>query len=515
MEINVIDIGSSLIKIITLEKEPQAKPKLTKVVILDTGEIPRKTAFLELRNAMTDNDMLTAEKNIFLVGKELATSVVPIDNSVDQKEIKKLLKQLKEDTIATKPDEKQPSALTKLLSSAKKQAEKIYVIEQESRPTDHKLFPLKAMIPVETLEEYMKFIKLLNLRGPVLTDYSFYSKLYHNDYTVLDYGARGTTAYKVSDRKLIDIIEISAGMTSFFQKLDIKDEACYNFNNLAIADLPSDLKDSYHNVVQIHNTNVPQGSVYATGGGAITPTLTDTNNRKIYSFTSKLQGDLQNKYLPEPILRYTESMILAGVAVANECPIYNLLGNSKEVEIPALNALTSHRPKIVAALIVSTALLFTSSLTLGTIRGVYNSGVYQSSSITEAIASLPSVLTSMYKVEKDAVKDFSVEIDELSTLYDEASDKLMAIDDLSKLQYQGTSFNDILEKTNTLTEANLVSIQRLTESSLTYTFRGNIGDIPKVEAILKPHYKSVEYKVNHIDDLNSFSVINFEFTVNE
>lgn len=537
IKINIIDKGTELLKVTTLiaDSGGSSKVHLAGLFMLDIKDMSNKTVMIELKKLLEDNALLDADKNIFKLNKEVAVAVNMIENSVDQKDIKAELLKLKyqeelleEERLANinakgkKPKKRRetpPSEFEMLLKTLfkpdKQNSDSIsFVIQQDAEPTDHNLYPIRSTVQRETIQMYSKFVSLLNLKGAMLVDDSYLSKLYNFDYSVVDFGSSEIMEFICKSGKLIEIKNVASGMTSLFKSMSMSGEECYTFDSTVFASLSPDMKVKLEESLRIQSTGISRGLVYTTGGGNNFLMLKESRDRQLYTLEDKVRSVVSNKVIPEPIINYVGTSILLGHMAANNVGLFNYLGNSKEIELPVLDRLTENKSKIIAYDIVIGCLFAMTLLTMLLFRGLYNTGLYQSS-LTEAITQVPYILSSSQEVSRNNANDFTPQLTELDALYQDASDKIMAVDELSNLTYPGLTFNDILSQTNAVSTANLVSIRRVDDKSLTYEFRGNIGDIPVVEEILKPHYASVEYKVKHIDDLKSFSVINFEFVCYE
>ena len=537
IKINVIDKGTELLKVTTLiaDSGGSSKVHLAGLFMLDIKEMSNKTVMIELKKLLEDNALLDADKNIFKLNKDVAVAINMIENSVDQKDIKAELLKLKyqeelleEERLASvankgkKPKKRRDTPpnefemlLKSLFKSDKQNSDSMsFIIQQDAEPTDHNLYPIRSTVQRETIQMYSKFVSLLNLKGAMLVDDSYLAKLYNFDYSVVDFGSSEIMEYMCKSGKLIEIKNVASGMTSLFKSMSISGDECFTFDSTAFAGLSPDMKVKLEESLRIQSSGISKGLVYTTGGGNNFLMLSESRNRQLYTLEDKIKSVTTNRVLPEPILNYVGTSILLGHMVANNVGLFNYLGNSKEIELPVLDKLTENKSKIIAYDIVIGCIFTITLLTLLLFRGMYNTGAYQSS-LTEALAQVPYILSSSQEVSRNSANDFTPQLTELDALYQDASDKIMAVDELSDLTYPGITFNDVLSQTNSISTANLVSIKRIDEKSLTYEFRGNIGDIPVVEGILKPHYANVEYKVKHIDDLKSFSVMNFEFVCYE
>lgn len=539
IRINVIDKGTELLKVISLTGSSQntSKLRLSGCFILNIANMSDKTVMIELKQILEDNGLISADRNVFKLNKEVALSVNSIENSVDKKDIKAELLKLKyQDELleeerlnasnkgkpkkAKNKKDTPPNEMHMLFkslfsnSTSDVSSSSTFIIEQDSKETDHNLYPIRSSVSKDTIQLYSKFVSLLNLRGAMLVDDSYLAKLYNFDYSVVDIGSSEIVEYICKSGNLIEVKNIAAGMSSLFNSMSVTGDDRYLFDSTMQNDLSSDIKIKLEEAIRIPSSGISKGMLYIVGGGNNHLLLKESKDRQMYTLKDKVAGVVSNKIIPDPLMNYIGTSILLGHMVANNTQIFNYLGNSKEIELPILDKLTENKSKIVAYNILIGCLFILTLSTLLFFRGIYNTGLYQSS-LTEAVQQLPYIFSSVQEVSRNSPNDFTPQLTELDALYQEASDKLMAIDELSDLKYPGVTFNDILSKTNSVSTANLVSIKRVGEKTVTYEFRGNIGDVPVVEEILLSHYSNVKYNVKRIDDLKSFSVMNFEFTCDE
>ncbi len=516
MKVTVVDMHSN-IKVIVLQKEEgQSKPTLTKCIIQETEGMTETLKFVQLRTIMKENDLQNNDMTIFLLSNSLICMPNNIENSIDKAIVQKALKQmLTGDTLDAKDKFKKLFSRDEVVKKEVKSDDFKMLKITPYTDSDFYIHSLLFSISNQMLKEYKQLIKLLNLKNVILTEYDHLSNLDIGNYSIMDIGATKTKVVKVINNKIENIDMTNEGSDTVLKKLGLPNkEDHYTFDATRLLELGGDISVTFANIRNMRQAVVPPGVCYTTGGGSGYHFVEETKDVRLIPLSEITTNLLSNKNLPEPLMRYIDTLVLAGnQALTGNYP-YNILGTQLDIQSPALRQLVHRMPDIQKTAIAGTSLLLTTAFILFTARGMYNSNLYQSN-VFEAMTNIPSIYTSAYPVQKQLMTDNTALVAELETMYTEAEERLLALKELENPRHEGTEFNEIVNDVASLTSANIVSMKRSDDEDVVFTFRGNIGDVPKVEKILTPYYSSVTYGITNVDDLNTFSLITFTFECHE
>lgn len=509
MRINIIDANSD-IKVISMLKEDHEKlPKLD-VCVIESSEIDASLKLVALRRILSENAITNADINIFLLSTQASCLPAAITNSIEKSVVDKQKKELLEsNTIKSFKD-----SVARIFKNndASDEIRQLYVYDYKE--SDYTIHSLLYSVSALTIKDYNSLARTLNLKNVVLTDYEYLGKLNLPNYNVVDIGRKKIKTTTVVENKVVKVATPTDGTDALLKALNLQREDSYSLDEQKLMDKSGAYLDVLDNIRKMRNDVLLPGMNYVVGGGSLCHMLKPTNNKKVKPLFEVIKPMLSDgEIIPEPLYAYISSMLLVGCQSFSGDYPYNILGSQLDIKSPIIRKMVHSIPVYKKVLKYTVATVGLALVLLLTTRGIYSGQLYNST-VVDLVKGLPASIIYSSKIEKIPMTDISVQTTELTDLYSEVSDKIMAFDELQVPTRDGTKFNTIYNETKELTTANLTSLTN-SDGVVTINFKGYLGDVPKVEKILQPHYVKVEYKVTGVDDFSTFTITNFVFTCYE
>lgn len=496
MLVNVIDL-SSIIKITQFEGDYQDGQITPRTVITHKNYNSTDTRLqLELYRLLSDRSFRDADANIFMMGNYLTCNIDTIENNISKAAVKKDLKEL---------------------SETDKDMKKLLFV-QEDDISRNNLNVLSLMCRTEILKMIKYLIRRLNLKNPVVTDYSHLRYLNVSQYTVVSIEHEFVKIINV-DNGEITSIDTSQGamvpllnlMTSSNKESEIFDMNIHDF--LKDEKLQTNLNAMQNSI----NTLAKNNLILTTGGGSNTQFIKENKGTTVKPL-SDYTRELLTIELPEPLYNYINSSILLAFAYIKGYDLPNMLSSvSNNHNIDTCDKLWGISKAIAS---VSVIALVASLMTVNIHRNMYAMDMYSISPIDVYKSTLSLLPINTAKIELNLKESKIAEQEQgLNDLLTQVNEKFMLLsEDLSKANVEGKKLSSLLSSIELHTTANCYSMEQDSATNLgkkVFMFRGTIADVSKVESIMHEYYKTVDYEIERLDDFNSFSIVVFKFIVSE